>query len=243
MFKQLFDSFGEPALLREEDDFLIVAKPPGLETISQDGGPELTGLLRKARGEPGLAPAHRLDRDTSGTQLLARNGRAEVELIRLFRERRVDKTYLALCLGAPRNRRGTINRNLSEWGGGRRPVRILKKGGLEASTAYEVLAVSKELAEGFKLSVVAFSPHQGRTHQIRVHAAGLGYPILADDQYGDRPANRLAKTMLGLKRQALHSWRLSFPWKGGIAAAECPLPDDMRTAIEKAGLRPDDILS
>lgn len=233
-FKHLLSSFDEPAVLVENADYLVFSKPHGLETVSQDGAPDLAGRVRKMFGEPGLTPAHRLDRDTSGAQLFARNARAEAELVRLFRERRVDKTYLALCLGVPRNRTGTINRNLSEWDGGRRPVRVLKKGGLEASTGYRILAASPELAGGFTVSLIAFSPHQGRTHQIRVHAASLGYPILGDDQYGDRPANRIAKNLFGLRRQALHSWRLGFPWKGEEVAAECPLPGDMRRAAKKA---------
>lgn len=225
---------GGAAIIREGADFLVVSKPPGLETVSQEGRPDLVGLVRSALGEPALAPAHRLDRDTSGAQLLARDAAAEQGLAGLFRRRLVDKTYLALCLGAPRNRTGTINRNLSEWEGGRRPVRVVKKGGLEAATGYRVVAVSGELAPGFKAGLLAFSPHQGRTHQIRVHAAALGYPLLGDDQYGDRAANRLAKECLGLRRQALHSWRLGFEWHGERVDAECPLPDDLRLVVEKA---------
>ena len=233
-FKHLLDSFAKPGVIREDPGFIIFAKPPGMETISLDGSPDLTSLVRDMLSAPDLAPVHRLDRDTSGAQLFARDAGAEAVLTRLFRERKVDKTYLALCLGVPRNRTGTINRNLSEWSGGRRPVRVMKKGGLTASTGYSVLAASEELAAGFKLSLMAFHPHQGRTHQIRVHAASLGYPILGDDQYGDRPANRLAKSILGIRRQALHSWRLAFPWNSGGIEAECPLPDDMRHAVETA---------
>lgn len=220
-------------MVLETADFVVFAKPPGMETISREGGPELTSRVRELLSEPALVPAHRLDRDTSGAQLFARNRAAETELVRLFRERLVDKTYLALCLGVPRNRSGTINRNLSEWDGGRRPVRVLRRGGLEATTAYRVLTASEERAPGFKVSLIAFFPHQGRTHQIRVHASALGYPILGDDQYGDRAANRLAKNRMGLRRQALHSWRLAFPWRGENMAAECPLPRDMRRAAEK----------
>ncbi len=235
--QHLFDDATKPHLLLETPDLAVFAKPPGLETVSRDGGPELARLVRQARNEPGLTPAHRLDRDTSGAQLFARNPAAEQELVRLFRERRVEKTYLALCLGVPRNREGGINRNLSEWeGGGRRPVRVLKKGGLAASTHYRLLAASGELPGGWRASLLAFSPHQGRTHQIRVHAAAFGYPILGDDQYGDRQANRRAKETLGLARQALHAWRLAFDWRGKRIEAVCPLPDDMRLAVEGLGL-------
>ncbi|MCD8140807.1 MAG: RNA pseudouridine synthase [Planctomycetaceae bacterium] len=216
--------------LVELEDLAVFAKPPGMETISQTGGREFAALVRAARDEPGLTPVHRLDRDTSGAVLFARNGEAEQALIDLFRRRLTRKLYLALCLGAPRNRTGRINRNLSEWGGGRRPVRVLKQGGLEASTGYRVLAASDEWAPGLRLGVVAFSPHQGRTHQIRVHAAALGYPVLGDDQYGDRTANRAARERFGLRRSALHAWRLEFPWRGGNVAATAPVPDDMLAA-------------
>lgn len=220
----------EVMILLETPDFLIAAKPPGMETLSQDGGPELTALLRRTRNEPGLTPAHRLDRDTSGAQLLARTPEAEKGLVALFKQRRVHKSYLALCLGVPRNREGTINRNLSEWSGGRRPVRVLKKGGLEASTGYRVLAGAPAGPDGVRVSVISFQPHQGRTHQIRVHAAAFGYPILGDDQYGDRAANRTLGRVHGLQRQALHSWKLSFDWRGKTIQAVCPPPKDIRAA-------------
>ncbi|MDR1534667.1 MAG: RNA pseudouridine synthase [Planctomycetota bacterium] len=226
----------KPALLAGGPDFVIFYKPPGLETISGEGGEAgLLGLARELLDEPGLLPVHRLDRDTSGAQLFARHPAAEKGLVRLFRERRVDKTYLALCLGVPPNGKGVINRGLSPWSGGRRPIRILKRGGLAASTAYERLAASAELPGGWRAGLLSFSPRQGRTHQIRVHAAAFGHPVLGDDRYGDRAANKLARDSLGLGRQALHAWRLAFDWRGERVAAVCPLPGDLRRAGEKAG--------
>lgn len=235
-FKQLlhYSDFEKIRTLYSDTEMLVVSKPAGLETISQDGLPDLTGLLRERLGLPTLTPAHRLDRDTSGAQLFARTSSAERDLTALFRKRDVGKTYIALCLGVPRNRNGRIRRNLSEWSGGRRPVRVLKTGGLEAETEYRILTVSRELPDIPKTSLIAFSPRQGRTHQIRVHAAAFGYPILGDDQYGDRPSNRSAKTFLGIRRQALHSWRLEFMWRGQRVAVSCPLPEDLLKAAETA---------
>lgn len=224
------DSRDEPTLLYQNPDLAVFAKPPGMETISQDGVPDFQQCVRTARGEAGLTAVHRLDRDTSGAQLFARTPEAEKALVALFRQRQMRKSYLALCLGAPRNRTGSIQRRLSEWSGGRRPVRVLKQGGLEASTDYRVLARADAPVEAGCVSLVAFHPHQGRTHQIRVHAAALGYPIFGDDQYGDRAANRVAKQVWGLKRQALHSWRLAFPWRGGEVDAGCDLLPDMERA-------------
>jgi Pseudouridylate synthases, 23S RNA-specific len=229
----LFTRDQQPAILLDTPDFIIAAKPPGMETISQNGGPELVAMLRAMLGDDRLYAAHRLDRDTSGAQLVAKGKDNETLLANLFRQRLVEKTYLALCLGAPRNRTGTINRNLSEWDGGRRPVRVVKKGGLTASTAYEVQGVSDCLGGGLQCSLIAFHPRQGRTHQIRVHAAAFGYPILGDDQYGDRAGNRQAKRMFELKRQALHSWKLGFAWKGVPVAVTCPPEADMERVMEK----------
>lgn len=231
-FKQLFEYFSNVAIILRHPDFIVFAKPPGVETVSRTGGPDLLGIAREELGEEGLLPAHRLDRDTSGAQIFARNPEAERDLAELFRRREVEKAYLGVCLGAPRNRAGTINRGLSEWRGGHRPVRIVKNGGLEASTAYRLLAAAPGREP--RASLIAFFPRQGRTHQIRVHAAGIGYPILGDDQYGDRNANRAAKERWGLRRQALHSWRLAFRWRGETVEAVCPLADDLRAAAEAA---------
>ena len=223
-------------LIAENAAFAAFHKPPGVETVSEDGGPELLSLARGMLEGDFLRPVHRLDRDTSGVQIFARSPGAEKRLVRLFRERLVEKTYLALCLGVPRNSSGTINRGLSGWSGGRRPVRVVKKDGLAASTSYEALAASGEMAGGWRLSFLSFRPRQGRTHQIRVHAAAIGHPVLGDDQYGERPFNKLAGKTLGLRRQALHAWRLSFEWEGGRAELTDPLPDDMAAAGERAGL-------
>ncbi len=218
-------------IICEHPDFFVLAKPAGVETVSGDGAADFLSRAREETGEGGLLAAHRLDRDTSGALLLARSAAAERGLADRFRRRLVEKTYLALCLGRPRNDSGTINRRLSEWAGGHRPVKVLRSGGLEASTAYRVEAASGWLAEDFRVSLVSFRPHQGRTHQIRVHAAAIGYPVLGDDQYGDREANRTAKRLLGLRRQALHSWRLRFEWQGAAVEAECPPAEDMAAAM------------
>ena len=225
------DSSRKTAVLYENADLLVLAKPAGIETVSQDGDADFLTLARETTGESRLAVAHRLDRDTSGAQLFARNPAAEKTLVALFRRREVEKTYFALCLGKPRNATGSINRRLSEWSGGRKPVKVLKQGGLEASTGYRVVAVSDWLGEDFRVSLIAFHPHQGRTHQIRVHAAAFGYPILGDDQYGDRQANKAAKQLWNLRRQALHSARLRFAWNGDVIDALCPIADDMHVVL------------
>ncbi len=243
-------------IIKEDDGFLIVAKPSGMETIaigthSADERYCLTSRCRAVTGNKALAPAHRLDRDTTGVQIFAKTAADLAHLETLFRQRRVEKKYLALCLGIPANAEGVIRRNLSEWSSGRRPVRAIKgKGGLRAESSYRLLAKGSLTASQFngrlpanawracEVSLLLWQPREGRTHQIRVHAAAFGHPILGDDQYGDRGANRLVKYLCGLRRHALHCWRMCFPHPrtGAMVTAEAPLPADLVAALAAAGI-------
>jgi len=209
------------------------------------GQPETCFLsfVRLATGNPAWRPVHRLDRDTSGVLLAACDPAVLAVAEAWFRERRVEKTYLALCLGSPFNRTGTVRRALSGWEGGRRPVRTVRRGGAEAHTAYRVLAASG--AGPRSASLIAFRPREGRTHQVRVHAAALGHPVLGDDQYGDRPANRHWRLAAGLTRQALHAWKAILPaggdagpsgpeGGGGPSIVTAPVPGDVAAAADAA---------
>lgn len=224
------------AFLYEDAHLLVVDKPPGIETVTPDDTPSLTRTLRADTALPQLAPCHRLDRDTTGILLFAKTDAARLATEALFRDRAVQKAYLALTHGTPRNREGTIRRALSEWQGGHRPVRVVKgQGGLEAETTYRVLGTADApLACGLLL----FLPRHGRTHQIRVHAAALGTPILGDDQYGNRPANRLAKETADLCRQALHAWQLRLPHPVTQTPLHltAPLPGDIRQLAAACGI-------
>lgn len=221
-----------PPILYDADGILAVDKPAGYETVALGDGKCLTRALRERLGDASVEAAHRLDRDTTGAQLFARSPAALKALTELFRHRQITKFYLAICAGAPINREGVISRNLSQWQGGRRPVQVVKGGGgLPASTEYQVLAVNRE----FPASFILFHPREGRTHQIRVHASAFGRPILGDDQYGDREANRRIKAMCGLKRQALHAWRVSLPGLGpggGALVVVAPVHPDMGRALD-----------
>ncbi len=218
-------------ILYDEHGLLAVNKPAGCETISTTGGVCLTTALKKQLGLTGLEPAHRLDRDTTGVQLFARNRQTLATLEGLFRERRTTKNYLALCNGIPFNPEGSIKRNLSKWGGGHRPVQVVKGNeGLEAQTDYQLLARNPDE----NASLILFHPLQGRTHQIRVHASAFGRPIIGDDQYGDREVNARFKALCGISRQALHAWRLSLPLPDleMPLLIEAPVPDDMCAAFD-----------
>lgn len=221
----------EKLILYRDPHLLAAAKPAGLETRSQSGRQCFSALMRRGLGISTLAPVHRLDRDTTGVQLFAITKTARATLEKSFRERVVGKQYLAICLGVPANPEGTIRRNLSAWKSGRQPVRVIKgkEGkGLTAETSYFCLCDNGDV------SLILFTPKQGRTHQIRVHAQAIKHPILGDDQYGDRPANRTAKSETGLARQALHAWRivLPHPVTGKELRIESPLPADMCIAAD-----------
>ncbi len=233
-------------VLAETDAWIAVDKPAGWETIVTGGGDTsrcLASRVRRERDLPGLAPAHRLDRDTTGCQLFGKTPPVTRVLEAAFRARRVEKAYLALCLGAPRNPTGVLRRRLSRWEGGRRPVHVVKgsKGGQDAETAYRLLIKADGTGLPAELtasgcSLMLFHPHTGRTHQIRVHAADFGRPILGDDQYGDRAANRAIKDAVGLARQALHAWRIVFPDPDDESMQvhlESPVPEDMAAAMDR----------
>ncbi len=240
-------------ILFADEHILAADKPAGWETVAAAGGRRcFSSRARRVLKIPALAPVHRLDRDTTGVQVFAQDQETRARLEKLFRRREVHKSYLAISLGIPENRAGTIHRRLSAWHGGRRPVRVVKSGGLPAETAYRLLVATPRTEVPAKekrasspdaelgtpnpeltVSLILFLPRQGRTHQVRVHAEALGLPLLGDDQYGDRAANARAKKSFGLKRQALHAWRLTFthPLTGKDIRLEAPLPADLRQAV------------
>ncbi len=228
-------------ILYQDDTLLAVIKPAGWQSVVEHGGPARecwTSHVRRSLGLRYLAPAHRLDRDTSGVQLFALSDKILKKLEKNFRQRQTCKFYLAFCLGVPRNRTGVIRRNLSEWRSGRRPVQVVKgSGGLTAQTAYHVAAEGGEWPESSRpaASLLLLHPREGRTHQIRVHLQALGYPILGDDQYGERSANVAVRKLCGLARQALHAWRLSLPHPEIDKRLEliAPWPEDLEVAAKE----------
>ncbi|MBN2710940.1 MAG: RluA family pseudouridine synthase [Planctomycetes bacterium] len=222
-------------ILFEDDAILAVNKPAGYETVVKGTkGSCLTSALRRGLRYDFLQPAHRLDRDTTGVQLFGKSADVLEKLEKIFREREVNKLYLALCLGIPRNQSGSINRNLSKWKGGRCPVQVVKgKDGLAAETFYEIIAKGG-LDMDNSASLILFKPKQGRTHQVRVHASAFGYPLVGDDNYGKREANKIAKQNSDLDRYALHAWRTSIPHptRDYTVSIEAPMAPDMEKALD-----------
>ncbi len=232
--KTLAQAFPEDIALRvlyEDDDLIIIDKPAGMVVhvgAEHEQGTLVNALLHRwKQGEelsstsesyrPGIV--HRLDKETSGCIIVAKNNQSHVALAKGFSERTIKKTYLAIVSGKPRHRKGTINLSI-----GRHPTMRMKMterrppAGREAITDYEVLASNENE------SLIACFPHTGRMHQIRVHLQHLGHPILGDLMYGKRTTQ---------SRHLLHAWKIEFihPRTGLLTECEAPLPKDFKTRI------------
>lgn len=228
-------------LLYCDEHVAVVDKPAGLLSHRGEGAEEVSlgDLARSAFGElpspqgadrPGIV--HRLDRDTSGVMVLGLRGESVEELMRQFREREVEKRYLALVEGEPRFDSDWIEAPIGR--SPRNPDRMratdVSGGGREARTFYEVL-------ERFGVaSYVRCEPKTGRTHQIRVHLSSVGHPVVGDRVYRGRRGKELS---LGegappVRRQMLHAARLCFshPASGERMEFEAPLPEDFVGVLE-----------
>ncbi|MDF2096079.1 RluA family pseudouridine synthase [Aquibaculum arenosum] len=216
-------------LLYRDGLLLVIDKPAGIAVhAGPSGGLSLEAgfdALRFGLPRP-PALAHRLDRDTSGCLALGRHPKALRKLAALFREGRVEKVYWALVMGAPPEPEGQLDRALEkmssrEVGWRMRPA---DKGGLQASTRW------RTLGSGGGLSWLELRPLTGRTHQIRVHCAALGCPILGDPVYATtRPP---AGLRLHLRARSL---RLPLYRSKEPVAVTAPLPDDMAATLAARG--------
>lgn len=225
-----------PALLRKveavevlfEDDWLLaVYKPAGLVVHGGSGhGAGLIEALKALRGLPDLRLAHRLDRDTSGVILMAKNLEALRRLTESFRDRDMQKTYFAWVAGHPYPHAARMTSRLAKGAvvGGERMV-VDDEEGKEAITDYQVVLEGSR--EGFDYALVALHPHSGRTHQLRVQLQGEGHAILGDPKYAEKDALQAFKRVGG-KGLALHAWRLRFahPVTGKPIKLQAPLTKD-----------------
>jgi 23S rRNA pseudouridine1911/1915/1917 synthase len=221
-------------VLFEDDDLIVINKPAGLVVHPGAGHREhtlvnallnhcttLSGIGGKER--PGIV--HRLDKETSGCLVAAKNDSAHRDLSRQFAERTVEKIYLALVAGKLRRVTGVIDEKIGRHPVHRQRMTATASRGRAARTEYRVVRSSE------RASLVECRLHSGRTHQIRVHLHHLGHPVLGDKVY----AARFAKDF---PRQMLHAWKLGFrhprtqEWK----SFEAPLPDDINDALASTGL-------
>ena len=207
-------------IIYSDEDIIVINKPPGISVHGGDSvlGPTIVDSLIKQFPEivgvgedparPGLV--HRLDRDTSGVMVVARNQKSFFALKDIFQKRLAVKTYRAIVCGTPRALRGTIDfaigrqaRNPAKRGAvqGRNAIR----GARDAMTEYEVLKA------GERYSIVELRPKTGRMHQLRVHMKAIGHPIACDVKYGGRKVC----CPFGCGRQLLHAFSLSFSYPPG----------------------------
>ena len=210
-------------VLFEDDDLIVINKPAGLVVHPAAGnwsGTLVNALLHHCRSLSGIGGeqrpgiVHRLDKETSGCLVAAKNDSAHQALVRQFAGREVTKIYLALAAGKFARQSGVIETTIGRHPVQRKKMAVLPEGcGRAAKTSYRVL---RELSAG---TLVECTLHTGRTHQIRVHLKHLGHPLLGDELSGRRA---------GFARQMLHAWRLGFvhPRSGERLNFESPIPPD-----------------
>jgi 23S rRNA pseudouridine1911/1915/1917 synthase len=217
-------------VLFEDDDLIVINKPAGLTVHPGAGQHEhtlvnallghcttLSGIGGKER--PGIV--HRLDKETSGCLVVAKNDFAHRELSKQFAARTVEKIYLALVAGKLRKAAGIIDEKIGRHPVRRQRMQVTSLRGRTATTEYRAIRSSDEA------TLVECRLHSGRTHQIRVHLHHLGHPVLGDKIY----APRFAKNF---PRQMLHAWRLGFrhPRTGDWRDFEAPVPADFATTVK-----------
>ena len=216
----------------EDDDLLVVDKPPGQvahPAIRNSSGTLLNALLGYARQRWTPALASRLDKGTSGLVLVAKSKAVHTALQRLSNANAIEKDYLAIVLGKPPSR-GTIDLALDRDPWDRRRVTVRDRGGTPSVTRFERVQWVACGPARF-LSLLRCRLVTGRMHQIRVHLAAKGWPIVGDATYGAR--------FDGVDRQALHAWRLAFthPVTGAHVTVTAPPPSDMATLLRRFDAR------
>lgn len=217
-------------ILYQDDALLAINKPAG---IAVHGGSGISrGVIEQMRMEHPefkfLELVHRLDRETSGVLLLAKKRSALVELHREMREGETEKRYLTLVRGQWRNAKQKVQLPLLKYvtSSGERRVSVSDEG----QAAHTVFTLKKTWPA---FSLLEAELKTGRTHQIRVHLAHLGFPIAGDDKYGDFPLNKALQKQ-GLKRMFLHACKmvLKHPLTGKTLSLEAPLPDELESFLQ-----------
>ena len=230
----------KPEIIFENSELLVLNKPSGLLSIPDREGKELSlkVILTEQYGK--IYTVHRLDRDTSGIIVFAKDENTHKELSEAFETRTVEKYYLGLVAGSLPVKSKLIDAAIMEHPV-KRGTMIIHAKGKPSITEYEVV-------EDFgKLSLVQFRIHTGRTHQIRVHMKNEGHPIVVDEIYGDPAGIKLSafkknynlskyeeeeKPILG--RLGLHAWKLVLPLASGEKLSlEAPMPKDMRALVQQ----------
>ena len=213
--------------LAEGEDWIAINKPSGLAVQGGSGtGRHVDGMLQAlaAGADDRMRLVHRIDKDTSGLLLLARGRAGARRLTRAFQQQEIEKTYLALVTGAPPEAMEMRGALLKRGGSGSEMMAVDPDG----QPAHSSLRLVE--AAGMSMALVALRPRTGRTHQLRVHMAHEGHPIIGDGKYGgaaSHPGGGVAS------RLHLHAWRLRLP---DGTALEAPLPDHFSASLATLGL-------
>ena len=229
-------------IVYEDDHLLVVDKPAGLVVHpaagNRDGtlvnallhhcGGSLSGIGGVAR--PGIV--HRIDKDTSGLLVVAKHDKAHEGLAKQFADHSIDRRYLAIVSGVPRQAEGSVDAPLARSAQNRKKIAIVAKG-KRAVTHWKRLELLNDAA------LVECRLETGRTHQVRVHMASIGHPLVGDPVYGrGKSAHRKLLNQLDFKRQALHAAHLGFvhPVTKGRLSFDAALPSDMQELFTALGV-------
>ncbi len=223
----------------EDDHLLVVDKPAGMVVHPAAGnfdGTMVNALLHHCKGRlsgiggvarPGIV--HRIDKDTSGLLVVAKTDPAHEGLAAQFAKHTIDRRYAAIVAGQPKTGSGTVDAPLARSATNRKKIAIVGEGrGKRAVTHWTLVEPLKQAA------LVECRLETGRTHQVRVHMASIGHPLLGDPVYGRaRPEHRDILRRLGFERQALHAARLGFvhPVTGGALTFHSAIPSDMQQLL------------
>jgi 23S rRNA pseudouridine1911/1915/1917 synthase len=225
-------------ILFEDEQVLVIDKPAGLLSVPTPGATtedtavgRVTEYVKHKNPRRGfVGRVHRLDRDTSGALAFALSSVARAQLIDVFRAHRIERRYMALVVGTPRSEGGVIDLPLRDsYVGGRRAVAKPGEAAKPARTRYWV----RERLAGASLLEVELGT--GRQHQIRVHLAHMGHPVLGDRVYAGG-----GRSPVPVPRQMLHAWRLALPHPvtGEVTSVESPLPADFQEVLRLLRRRP-----
>lgn len=226
-----FSALLKKSVIFENKKFLVINKPSGL---SVHGGSDVTlGLIEACRAIQSdwksLQLAHRLDRDTSGCLLLAKDRAVLLELQKLFRERRIEKTYLLLVKGHFSKARHLKTKLEKTNRGGERMISVSDLGKL-SETIFEPIAYSEQF------TLLRATLLTGRMHQIRVHAMHMDHSIIGDTKYGDKIVNQAVLKQCKNKRLFLHAETLSFTWHHEFFSFKAPLDKDFLSGLYTLGI-------
>lgn len=235
----------------EDEDLIVIDKPPGLVVHPAAGNPDGTlvnaliehcgGSLSGIGGEARPGIVHRLDKDTSGLIVAAKNDLAHQGLARQFSAHSLERAYKAVVWGVPIKKEDIIHGNIGRDRRNRKRMAVVSRGGKEAETGYRRLERFGDTA-----SLIECRLTTGRTHQIRVHLTSIGHPVIGDPQYGGRrnrrtinQENGVSRALAELNRQALHAYLLGFehPISGEWVRFESDLPCDINQLIKILTIR------